>query len=282
MATTVLPGSRASEPEPPPAATRRPRLAGRLLSEAGDLTIFSLRVVAGLPVACRYLAEVLRHAAAMVRSTTVLMFVMNAFIGMSTVNFLYFFLHGIGAADITGVGTGYCSVRQCSPTMFGYVFTATICCGITATLGAMQINEEIDAYTSEAVDPIHYVVGTRILAVILFLPIAAFVSFLGYYLGAYATAVIVIQGIAGGTLSSVHFSIQTLTDYGFSLINMAGIAVVTATAAAFYGLRTRGGPASVGSSVARGVVVNLVLVHVISVFFAVLFYGSDVRLPVGG
>ena len=100
------------------------------------------------------------------------MFVMNAFFGFSIMTFAFFFLRSIGASDFVGAATG---VRRPAPVaatlMFGYVFTAKICCGIAAELGAMKINEEIDAFESTGVDPMRYVVGTRILAVMLFVPV---------------------------------------------------------------------------------------------------------------
>jgi phospholipid/cholesterol/gamma-HCH transport system permease protein len=54
--------------------------------------------------------------------------------------------------------------------------------------------------------------------------------------------------------------------------------VVVAT---FYGMRAVGGPAEVGRAVARSLMMNLVLVHVISAFFGVFFYGRNLGLPIG-
>ena len=50
----------------------------------------------------------------------------------------------------------------------------------------------------------------------------------------------------------------------------------------FFGYRARGGPADVGRAVAKSIVVNLVLVHVIASLYLGLFYGQDLQLPIGG
>jgi phospholipid/cholesterol/gamma-HCH transport system permease protein len=268
----------------PPAevATRRPpgRIAG-LFAEAGELTAFSVRALAALPGSTRYASETLRHAAAIIRGTSLLTLVMNAFLGISVVNFGFFFLRSIGASDYTGLASGYVDIRQCANLMFGYVFAAKVCCGFAAELGAMKINEEIKAYESTGVDPMRYVVGTRLLAAAIWVPIGGILALLGSTLGSYTAAVVLLHGLSAPAFLDVHWSVQTISDQLYTLIGIAFIALFTAIAACFYGLRTEGGPSAVGSTVARSLVVNLVLVHLIGVFFAVYFYGTDIRLPIG-
>jgi len=60
------------------------------------------------------------------------------------------------------------------------------------------------------------------------------------------------------------------------------IAITTSLVACFFGLRARGGPAAVGAAVARSVVYNLVIVHVIAATAAAAFYGNNLKLPIGG
>jgi phospholipid/cholesterol/gamma-HCH transport system permease protein len=253
-----------------------------LLGEAGELTAFSVRALGALPGAARYGSEALRQAAIIIRSTSVLMLVMNAFLGISVVNFGFFFLRSIGASDYLGVATGYVDIRQCANMMFGYVFAAKVCCGFAAEIGAMKINEEVKAYESTGVDTLRYVVGTRLLAVLIFIPIGGVIALIGSTLGSYVSAVIVLHGLSPSGFLDVHWSVQTIDDQLYTLIGIAFIAVYTAITACFYGLRAEGGPAAVGKTVSRSLVVNLVLVHLIGVFFSVLFYSTDIRLPIGG
>lgn len=265
-----------------PEQALRERRVRAFLEEAGDLTAFagrSLRALAGTP---RYFSEVLRHAAILIRGTTLLLFVMTAFIGTAVINFTYFFLRVIGASDYTGLGPALGIPRIGAIVMFGYVFAAKVGCGITAELGAAKVNEELDAYESEAVDPYRYVVGTRIAAALIYIPIAAAVALVGGFLGSYFTAVIVLEGLSPMAFSSVAWSLQSPMDQVYMLITVAAIAVAIVVVACFYGYRTSGGPAGVGDAVARSVTVNLVLLHVIAAFFAIVFYGTDARVPFGG
>jgi phospholipid/cholesterol/gamma-HCH transport system permease protein len=283
MAVTVDRPSAAPAPAPAAKPARRPEGTVKgLFREAGELTAFSFRALAAIPSAFRFTSETLRQAAIIIRGTSVLMLVMNAFLGISVVNFGFFFLRSIGASDFTGLATGYVDIRQCANMMFGYVFAAKVCCGFAAEIGAMKINDEIKAYESTGVDTMSYVVGTRLLAVLIFIPIGGVIALIGSTLGSYVAAVVVLHGLSASGFLDVHWAVQTVADQIFTLIGIAAIAITTAITACFYGLRAVGGPAAVGKTVSRSLVVNLVLVHVVGVFLAVLFYGTNVRLPIGG
>lgn len=277
MAATATPVPGAGAP------IARPRAAGQdRLREVGDLVVFGAQSLAALPATLRYSSEALRQASMMLLGTLPLLFVMNVFQGMSVANAGYFLLRSIGASDYLGLLSGYVGPRQLATCMFGYVFAAKICCGMAAELGAMKIQQEVDAYEATGVDPRRYLVGTRLWGVILFIPLATIVSIVGNVAGTYFDAVILLNGIPGNVLLDVHWNVQTLFDYFFTFITIGAIGITTAIVACFYGLRTTGGPDAVGRSVARSMLVNIVLLHVIASVFAVVIYGTDLRLPIGG
>jgi len=266
-----------------PKVVRRPD--GPLVAavrEAGQLTVFAGQSVRALPGSLAFISEGLRQASLMLRGTLPLMFFMQMFQGFVVGTFAFFLLRGIGAGDFFGLITGVVGPRQVACTMFGYVFAAKICCGITAELGAMKIQQEVDALESTGVDPMRYLVGTRLVGVLLFTPIAAAMSLFALILGSYLIVVVILGGLSGNALMSLHWSVQTVGDTIFVIRTSTLIALTSAIVACFYGLRTTGGPAAVGGSVARSLVVNLVLLHIIAAFFAVMAYGFDSNLPIGG
>lgn len=55
-------------------------------------------------------------------------------------------------------------MRIAAPIVAGIGLAATFGAGVTAQLGAMRINEEIDALESMAIRPVSYLVSTRIVA----------------------------------------------------------------------------------------------------------------------
>jgi phospholipid/cholesterol/gamma-HCH transport system permease protein len=262
--------------EPPPDGPLR-----AMLRETGDLVVFAGQTFRAFPGTIRYFSEVLRQTAIIVRRTSLLMLIMNMFLGFSVANFGFFFLRSIGGGDAVGIFTGLLTQRQVSMTMFGYVIAASVCCGFAAELGAATIQQEIDAYSSTGVDPRELIVGTRVLAVILYVPIACAISLIGQLLGNYTDIVVLLQGNSSKNFLSTTFGVQSIPGQIYALVTFFFVAIPCAIVGCFYGMRTKGGPAAVGTSVSRSLVVNLVLVHVITAFFGVFFYGRNLQLPIG-
>lgn len=253
-----------------------------MLREAGEFASFSGRAIAALPGTLRYGSEIAKQAAILVRGSTLFVFALAFFLGGAASNFGYFFLRTIGATDALGVVTGFLDPRLTTTIIFGYAFTSKVCCGFVAEIGAKKVQEEVEALESTGIDPRHYIVGTRTLAVLIYAPIAAFVSLIGNNIGSWFVAVVVLKGISSQGFLSIHWEVQTVADQLFAVLTVATIAISTTLVACFYGFRATSGPASVGAAAARSLLVNLVLVHVIAGAFAVFFYGTNIQLPLGG
>jgi phospholipid/cholesterol/gamma-HCH transport system permease protein len=274
--------SSAQLPTPPTRPPRSPRPIEGALIEAGELTSFTGQALVGLARVPRYTSEVLRQASILVRGSTVIIFAMTTFIGMTAVTFAYFFLRSAGASDYTGLFTGIVMPRAAVPIMFGYVFSAKIGCGLVAELGAMRINEELDAYEVEGVNPMSYVVGTRLVGALIFIPIAVTVALLGGDIGSLFQAVPVLHATSPGGFLHYHWTSQNITDNLQAYLNCGSMALFIVMTSCFYGYRASGGPAGVGAACARSLLVNIVMVHVIATFWVFIFFGINPNLPIGG
>jgi len=250
-------------------------------AEAGELAVFAFRALRALPGTFRYFSEIVRLNARITRRTSALLFAMCFFLGLSAANFGFFFLRSIGASDFVGVVSGLLTPRQIAPQMFGYVIAGSVCCAIVAELGAAKIQEEIAAYESEGVDPLQILVGARILAVLLYVPVATVLSLAGCLAGGYFLVVIVLAGNSSQVFLSSFWSIQSLANELYCMITVAGVALTCVIVACFYGMRTSGGPEGVGRSVARSLAMNLILLHLVFTLFALVFYGGGLHVPIG-
>jgi phospholipid/cholesterol/gamma-HCH transport system permease protein len=253
-----------------------------MFQEVGEFAAMSGRVLRASKSLPLYSSEVLRQASLLVRGSTLPVAALSVFMGFAACDFGYYFLRSAGAADYVGLFTGFITPRATAFLIFGYMFSAKVGCGIVAELGAMKINEEIDAYEVEGIDPMAYVVATRVAGALLFVPIAAVASLVALFWGAFLDAIVVLNGVSTSAFLRNHWGIQVPSDQLFTVATMATIAVAVVLVSCFYGLRTSGGPAEVGQSVSRSLMVNLVLVHIIGALFIVGYYGLDPRLPVGG
>ena len=132
---------------------------------------FSLRALAATPGAWRYFAEVLRQCSMLILGSTLVLLGMQAVIGGECGLFFVYLTRPLGATAAVGLLAVPCSLRELFPYMFGYIFAAKVGCGLVAEIGSMRISEEIDALESVGIDPMQYVVGTRLLAVLLCVPL---------------------------------------------------------------------------------------------------------------
>jgi phospholipid/cholesterol/gamma-HCH transport system permease protein len=282
MATSETSENVGAPGDPALAGVKHPGPVQGVLIEIGELGIFVARACAGLLRVPRYTSEVLRQTSILIRGSTAIIAVMNVFVGIAVVTFAYFLLRAAGASDYTGLFTGIFIPRVAVPVMFGYVFSAKVGCGLVAEIGAMKINEVLDAYEVEGVTTTSYVVGTRVVGAVLFIPIAVTIALLAGDLGSFLQAVPVLHATSPGAFLHYHWAAQNLTDNLQAYLNMGTMAVVVVFVSCFYGERATGGPAGVGAAVARSLLVNLVMVHVIVTFYLMVFYGLDPHLPIGG
>jgi phospholipid/cholesterol/gamma-HCH transport system permease protein len=252
------------------------------LREWGDLTEFSLDTLRSVPGSLRYFSEVLRQAAILVRGSSFMIASMAFFLGISVTNFGYYILKAAGATDFTGLIAGVANPRVASGIIFGYAFAAKIGCGLASEIGAMRINEELDALESQAVSPLRYAVATKVCGALLFTPIAAGFALLFCMAGAQFTALNVLHALPKASFDQYAWGLQGVPDELFALVTMMVCAVAIILVGAYYGFRASGGPPGVGSAVARSLLVNLVLIHVITGVCEFAVYGTNPHLPIGG
>lgn len=252
------------------------------LDDAGDLASFSGRTIIGLPLSLRFAAETLRQLAILVRGSTFLIAVMVVFVGFSATNYGYYFLRSAGAADYVGLVPGVVGPRLIAALLFGYTFAAKVGCGLVGEIGSMKINEELDAYEVEGVTAQRYVVGTRVLAALLYVPIIVPVALVAATAGAYVDAVILLDAVSAETFLRFNWANQGVADQIFAFVVILVLALVIVLVACWCGLRTERGPAGVGAATSRSLVINLVAIHVIIGIADIAIYGASLGLPIGG
>jgi phospholipid/cholesterol/gamma-HCH transport system permease protein len=135
----------------------------------------------------------------------------------------------------------------------------------------MKVTEEIDALETMAVNPIHFLVTPKFLAMIVMLPcLTIWANTMGVMGGA-------LFGIAQADFTFVRY-IQASVDALFLRDIVSGLVKsvmfgVTITAVGCHeGLVTGAGPEQVGRSTTRAVVMSIFLVVVVDLIFTALFF----------
>jgi phospholipid/cholesterol/gamma-HCH transport system permease protein len=140
----------------------------------------------------------------------------------------------------------------------------------TAELGSMKMREEIDALRTMGFDPVEVLVLPRILALIIAVPILAFIGAMAALYGGGLVA-----WVYGGIdpkifLSRLHESISFKT-FAVGMIKAPFMALIIGLVACMEGLQVKGSAESLGAKTTDSVVKSIFLVIVIDGLFAVFF-----------
>ncbi|WP_238963318.1 ABC transporter permease [Mycobacterium paraintracellulare] len=199
---------------------------------------------------------------------TTLVMSTGSFVGIQ----LYRSLSDVGVQALSGFASAYINTRFAAPLTAAIGLAATIGAGATAQLGAMRINEEIDALEVMGIRAISYLASTRIVAgVLVTVPLWCLSSLAGYL----ATRTLVVFGFGQPTGVYDHYFHTYLqpTDLIWSLLQVIATATVVMLVHTYYGFNATGGPAGVGEAVGRSVRASLVVAVTVQLAVAMAAYG---------
>jgi phospholipid/cholesterol/gamma-HCH transport system permease protein len=192
--------------------------------------------------------------------TLPLAFLVSLFVGMVLV---------IQAADqlvqytqaILGSIVGLAMTKELGPVIMAFLIAGRAGSAITAEIGSMNVNDEINALRTMDIDPIEFLSVPRFVAMTLALPMLVL----------YADVI----GIAGGALAvlfdpAIKIGVQQYIDNLTQWINFQDIVVglikglvfgiIVSVMACTFGLRTKGGAEGVAVSTTASVVWSFVLI----------------------
>jgi phospholipid/cholesterol/gamma-HCH transport system permease protein len=265
-----------------PRLTRAARDVVNAWNRLGSQTAFYVKALSlTWQAVIRYQTETLRQIAnmslgvgalAIIGGTVVIVITLT----MSTGSFvgiqLYRSLSDVGVQALSGFASAYINTRLSSPLIADIGLAATIGAGATAQLGAMRINEEIDALEVMGIPAITYLVSTRLVAgVVVVIPLWCMASLAGYL----ATRLLIIFAFnqAPGVYDHYFNTYLQPTDLIWSLLSVIGTAIAIMLVHTYYGFNASGGPAGVGEAVGRAVRASLTVAVMVTLAAAMAAYG---------
>ena len=259
------------------------------LDMLGDQLVFYARALAWTPRTLRrYPREIARllsevsfgsGALALIGGTVGVMVALTLFTGTVVGLQGYAALNQIGAAVFTGFVSAYFNTREISPLVAGLALSATVGAGFTAQLGAMRINEEIDALEGMGVPSLPYLVTTRIIAgAVAVIPLYA-IGLVSSYFGSRAVTLL-FNGQSAGTYDHYFGLFLSPIDVLWSFLKVLLFSVVIILIHCYYGYRASGGPAGVGVAVGRAVRTAIVMINIIDFFMSLAIWGATTTVRV--
>ena len=176
----------------------------------------------------------------------------------------------IFVADLVGLAI----LRELGPLMTAILLAGRSGAAFAAEIGTMKVNEELNALTTMGLDPVRFLVVTRILAAVLMVPL----------LTLFADMI----GILGGALTMVSFNIPITTylrevdslveikDLWAGMAKTPMFAILIAGVGCLRGLQTQTGASAVGISATRAVVSGIILLVVVDGIYAFIYYLMDI------
>ena len=187
----------------------------------------------------------------------------------------------IGVEALTGFASAFLNVRIIAPGTTAIALSATIGAGATAQLGAMRINEEIDALEVIGIRSIAYLASTRVIAgVIVVIPlycVGVAMSFTAARVGTTA-----IYGQSTGVYDHYFKTFLNPTDLIWSFGQSITMATVIMLVHTYYGFTASGGPAGVGEAVGRAVRTSLIVAACVVTIISLAVYGQSGNFNLAG
>lgn len=263
-----------------PIATPRDWLAS--VGEIGQFTTGILRDVLGLRV-LRFFGEAVRQSGILIVTSTIVIWTLVFIIGLGACGTEgAYFTQSQGAPSYAGAFAGWCDLREAVPYAFGYMMAAKVGTGIVAELGAMRINDEVDALEVMGIDSMLYLCATRLLAAWMVLPFVYATGIGVAFIASYIAVVHQVASVSSGGYMLIFWQYQNPTDYLYSVVKAMTMATAIVLVACYYGYNASGGPVGVGTATAKSMVLNLVLVTLIGMLGTQVFWGANPRAPIGG
>jgi phospholipid/cholesterol/gamma-HCH transport system permease protein len=159
----------------------------------------------------------------------------------------------IFVADLVGIGM----VRAMGAIMTGIIMAGRTGASFAATIGTMQVNEEIDALQTTGVSPIDFLVLPRMLALSIIMPLLVIYADLMGILGG------LIVGVFGLDLNLVEYYNETikavsLTNFWIGLFSGFVYGILVALSGCMRGMQCGRSASAVGDATTSAVVTGIV------------------------
>jgi phospholipid/cholesterol/gamma-HCH transport system permease protein len=186
-------------------------------------------------------------------------------LAMQGINVLAMF----GATNYIATSVAFTFFRGLGPLLAAIMLASRGGAGIGAEIGSMRVTSQIDALTVSAVNPIKYLVVTRIIACMLVMPLLSTAANIIGILGGMLIGVFQV-GMTPTYYYTLTIKYLTLRDVLPGIFKTCVFGVIIGLVASFHGFTTQHGTFGVGQSTKTSVVAAILLILISDVFLTKL------------
>ncbi|MCA0432320.1 MAG: ABC transporter permease [Proteobacteria bacterium] len=163
--------------------------------------------------------------------------------------------------------------RELGPVLAGLMVSGRVGASIAAELGTMRVTEQIDALVTLSANPQKYLVGPRLLAAVISLPLLVAIGdtigiFGGYMVGTHSL------GFNEYAYLKNTADFLKLDDVTSGLIKAAVFGFIIALMGCYHGFNSKGGAQGVGRATTNAVVSSAILILAANFVLTSLLFGD--------
>jgi phospholipid/cholesterol/gamma-HCH transport system permease protein len=232
-----------------------------MFENVGQMVLLFWRTLLALPVAWRQREKVFEQFFEIGNASLLMVCVLSFFIGGVLALQTGPVLVEKGLPSAVGGIVGIAVAKELAPVMMAILIAGRIGSAMAAEIGSMSVYQEIDALRTMNINPIHYLVLPRVLAMALALPmLVLFAILIGWFGGATVAEVNHHMEIPYAVYFGDLRSMVELKDVANGVFKTFCFALIIGTVSCHQGLTTIGGPRGIGRSVTKAVVNSIILI----------------------
>ncbi|MDE2385222.1 MAG: ABC transporter permease [Alphaproteobacteria bacterium] len=164
--------------------------------------------------------------------------------------------------------------RELGPVLAGLMVSGRVGASIAAELGTMKVTEQTDALVTLSTNPLKYLVGPRIVAAVISLPLLVAIGDTIGIMGGYVvgTKTLGFNGFAylKTTADELH-----VDDVRSGLIKAAVFGFIIALMGCYHGFNSKGGAQGVGRATTNAVVSSAILILAANFVLTSVLFGKN-------
>ena len=160
--------------------------------------------------------------------------------------------------------------RELGPVLAALMLAGRVSAAIASEIGAMRATEQIDAMVTLSTDPYRYLIGPRLLAAIIALPLLTLVADVIGIAGGWQVAIHLL-GISPAIYISNTASFLSAWDVESGLIKAAMFGFIVGLMGCYHGMTAVGGARGVGQATTQAVVSAAILILAADYLLTTLF-----------
>jgi phospholipid/cholesterol/gamma-HCH transport system permease protein len=238
-----------------------------MFQSIGEIMLLGLRTLRSLPLAWRQRQKVFDQFFEIGNASLLMVCILSFFIGGVIALLTGPVIVERGGANYVGGLVGYSICKELAPVMMSILIAGRIGSAMAAEIGSMRVYQEIDALRTMNINPIHYLVLPRVLAITVALPLLVIIAILvGWTGGALVAAFNPKIAVPLAPFFETMKDIVRFSDVANGIFKSFIFAMVIGVVSCHQGLQTMGGPRGIGRSVTKAVVNCIVMIVILDYF----------------